>query len=192
MKNEIPRSPQLMSRDDTAVLVVDVQPKLHHLIPGHLRITFNIGRLIDGAKLYEMPVLGTEQYPKGLGGSEPELAERIGEMPSKTKFSCGECQPLFDDLAEQNRSKLLVVGIETHVCIQQTVFDLLSERFEVYVAVDAVGARHEIDHTTALRRMESAGATLTTTEAALFEWCENAKDEHFKAISALIQKTMPC
>ena len=190
MKNEIPRSPQLMSRSDTAVLVVDVQTKLHHLIPNHRRITFNIARLIDGAKLYDMPVMGTEQYPKGLGGSEPALAERIGEMPSKTKFSCGECRPLFEDLADQNRSKLLVVGIETHVCIQQTVFDLLGERFDVYLAVDAVGARHEIDHITALRRMESAGVTLTTTESALFEWCENAKDEHFKAISALIQKTM--
>ena len=85
MKNEIPHSPQLMSRNDTALLVVDVQTKLHHLIPNHRHITFNITRLIDGAKLYEMPVMGTEQYPKGLGGSEPEIAERIGEMPSKTK-----------------------------------------------------------------------------------------------------------
>jgi nicotinamidase-related amidase len=189
--NELPRSPQLMSRHDTGVLVVDVQTKLHRLIPDHQQITFNIARLIDGAKLFAIPVLGTEQYPQGLGGTEPELADRIGDMPSKTRFSCGECGSLFERFAAQNRTKVLVIGIETHVCIQQTVFDLISERLEVYLAVDAAGARRAIDHDTALRRMESAGATLTTTEAALFEWCENAKDEQFKAISALIQKNPP-
>jgi nicotinamidase-related amidase len=189
ISSELTRSPMLMSRHDTAVLVVDVQSKLHHLIPSHKTITFNIARLIDGAKLFEMPVVGTEQYPQGLGGTEPELADRIGEMPDKTRFSCLECRTLFEGLASEDRRKILVIGIETHVCIQQTVIDLLNERFGVYVAVDAVGARHAIDHEMALRRMESAGATLTTTESALFEWCEHSKDEQFKAISALIQKT---
>lgn len=185
------RSPLLMSSHDTAVLLVDMQPKLLNLIDGCSTITWNCRRLIDGAKLFEMPVIATEQYPKGLGGTEPSLAERIEQPTSKTAFSCAVCDDLFNGLVEQGRQKLLVIGIETHVCIQQTVHDLLMAGLQVYVAVDAVGARHRIDHDTALNRMELAGATLTTTEAALFEWCEASGSDQFKAISQLIQESMP-
>lgn len=190
-KTKIPRSPLLMSRDDTAVLVVDMQTKLLHLIPGHQRITFNIARLLDAAALFEMPVAGTEQYPKGLGGTEPELAERLPAMPDKLQFSCAACVEVFEGFRQKSRRKILVVGIEAHVCVQQTVLDLLTEGFDVFVAVDAVGSRFPIDQETALRRIELAGATLTTTESALFEWCESSAAEQFKSISALIQKQAP-
>jgi nicotinamidase-related amidase len=86
---------------------------------------------------------------------------------------------------------VLVSGIETHVCVQQTVFDLLAEGFRVYLAVDALGTRHASDHDTALRRMDSAGATLTTTEAALFEWCQVAGTPEFKQISQLVREAAP-
>ena len=144
---------------------------------------------MDAAKLFEMPRVGTEQYPRGLGATEPSLAERLPALPSKTRFSCLECSELFTQLAAQQRRKIMVVGIETHVCVQQTVLDLLSESFEVYVAVDAIGSRFELDRQVALNRMELAGATLTTTEATLFEWCESASDPQFKAISALVKST---
>ncbi len=186
----VSRSPLLMSRHDTAVLVVDVQVKLYELIEHHERVTFNISRILDGAKLFEIPIYGTEQYPQGLGPTIPGLSNRIGPMPPKTRFSCLACDSIFRELNATERTKLLVVGIETHVCVQQTVLDLLAERMELFVAVDAVGARGTIDHETALRRMESAGATLTTTESALFEWCEDAKDARFKSISALIHKSV--
>jgi nicotinamidase-related amidase len=88
-------------------------------------------------------------------------------------------------------AKLLVVGIEAHVCVQQTVLDLMAASYRVYVAVDAVGSRYEIDYQTALKRMESSGATLTTTEAALFEWCAKSGTPQFKQISALVREQPP-
>jgi nicotinamidase-related amidase len=187
----LPRSPELMSRRDSALLVVDVQGKLIGLIPGHQRIIWNIRRLIDGAKILSLPVAATEQYPQGLGPTTPELAERLGEIPSKLAFSCGGCPQIFQDFQQRGVFKILVVGIEAHVCVQQTVLDLLADGFNVYVAVDAVGSRFDIDYQTALRRMDSSGATLTTTEAALFEWCEVSGTPEFKQISALVRESPP-
>lgn len=189
--SHLPRSLELMSRDDTALLVVDVQGKLVTLIDGHERIVWNIRRLIDGAKILGLPVAGTEQYPQGLGPTVAELASRLGSIPAKLTFSCGGCPELFHDLKARGVHKLLIVGIETHVCVQQTVFDLLAEGFRVYLAVDALGTRHAIDHETALRRMDSAGATLTTTESALFEWCQAAGTPEFKQISQLVREAAP-
>ena len=86
---------------------------------------------------------------------------------------------------------MLLCGIETHVCVAQTALDLLGEAFRIFLAVDAIAARHTLDHEIALRRLESSGATLTTTEAALFEWCETASAPEFKAISALVKEPPP-
>ena len=187
----MPRSPELMSTADTALLVVDVQEKLIRLIPEHRRIIWNIGRLIDGAKILGVPVVATEQYPKGLGPTTAELAERLGDIPAKLTFSCGGCPEVFENLQQQGIYKILIVGIEAHVCIQQTVFDLMLAGFGIYLAVDAIGARFGIDYRTALGRMDSAGATLSTTEAALFEWCQVAGTSQFKQISALVRQTPP-
>ena len=189
--SRLPRSPELMSRDDSALLVVDMQEKLLQLIPGQKRIIFNCRRLIDGAKILGIPVAATEQYPQGLGSTTSELASRLSDIPAKLAFSCGECGPIFEAWQQQGIFKILVCGIEAHVCVQQTVMDLLGEAYRVFVAVDAVGARHAIDHETAIRRMDSAGATLTTTEAALFEWCEAAGTPEFKQISALVKESPP-
>ncbi len=180
-----------MSRHDTGLLVVDVQEKLIRLVSGHEQIVFNIRRLLDGASVLGVPATATEQYPKGLGHTVPELATRLGPIPGKLAFSCGECPAALREWATRGVRKLLVVGIETHVCIQQTVLDLLADGFRVYVAVDAVGARGGLDHDTALRRLELAGATLTTTESALFEWCERAGTPEFKQISELVKATLP-
>jgi nicotinamidase-related amidase len=185
------RSPELMNRDDAALLVVDMQAKLLPLIPGHSRLIWNIRRLIDGAKILNVPVAATEQYPQGLGPTTPELAERLEKIPGKLAFSCGECSEIFTGWRDRGIWKILVCGIETHVCVGQTVHDLLGEGFRVYVAADAVGARGAIDHEIALRRMDSAGATLTTVEAALFEWCGRAGSPEFKRISQLVREQPP-
>lgn len=185
----LPRSPELMSASDTGLLVVDVQEKLIGLIAGSERIVWNIRRLIDGATIFGMPVVATEQYPKGLGSTVAALADRVSRpIPDKLKFSCGGCPAAIEEFRRQGRHKILVAGIETHVCVAQTVMDLVTDGYRVYVAVDAVGARGAVDHDVALRRMETAGATLTTTEAALFEWCEVAGTPQFKRISALVRE----
>jgi nicotinamidase-related amidase len=187
------RSLELMARTDTALLVVDMQEKLLPFIPSRARLEWNVGRLIDGARLLGLPVVATEQYPRGLGPTSAAVREKLGpaDLPSKTCFSCRECGELFSQLRDRGVYKILVCGIESHVCVQQTALDLLAESFRIYLAVDAIGARHALDHDIALRRMESSGATLTTVEAALFEWCETASAPEFKAISALVKQQAP-
>jgi nicotinamidase-related amidase len=177
-----------MSRTDSALLVVDVQEKLIKLVPGHETIVWNIRRLLDGARILHVPAVGTEQYPQGLGGTTSELASRLGHLPGKLTFSCGGCPQIFADLRQRGIYKILVVGIEAHVCVQQTVMDLLADGFRVYLAADAIGSRYRTDYEFALRRMEAAGATVTTTEAALFEWCDVAGTPEFKQISALVRE----
>ncbi len=176
-----------MSADDTALLVVDVQEKLIAVIDGREQVVLNVLRLIEGAQVLGLPTVATERYPKGLGATVAEVAEKLGEIPSKLTFSCRGCPEIFEDLVARGMRKLLVCGIEAHVSVQQTVLDLLSAGWQVYVAVDAVGSRKQLNYRTALGRMESTGAVLTTTEAALFEWCEAAGTEQFKQISQLVR-----
>jgi nicotinamidase-related amidase len=191
MAETLARSPELMNRDDTGLLVVDMQAKLLPFIPGQARLIWNVRRLIDGGKVLGVPVAATEQYPQGLGPTTPELAERLDMIPAKLAFSCGECGAIFSGWRDGGIWKIVVCGIETHVCVGQTVHDLLGEGFRVYVAADAVGARYSIDHEIALKRMDSAGATLTTVEAALFEWCGRAGSPEFKQISHLVREQPP-
>jgi nicotinamidase-related amidase len=180
-----------MSPADTVLVVVDVQTKLMPLIAGERKILWNLRRLLDGAEATGVGTLATEQYPQGLGPTVPELAERLGSIPSKTAFSCAGCAPFMHRLEASGASKVLVAGIEAHVCVQQTVLDLIAGGYRVYVPVDAVGSRYDIDYQTGLRRMDSAGATLTTTESALFEWCQVSGTPTFKKISALVREQPP-
>jgi nicotinamidase-related amidase len=185
------RSPELMSRGDTALLVVDVQEKLMPLIPQPETIIWNIRRLLDAARVLELFVAATEQYPQGLGSTVSPLANQLGKISEKTAFSCTRVAGLMRSFSTQEIKKILVVGIETHVCIAQTALDLLAAGLGVYVAADAVGSRSPFDRDIALRRMETAGAVVTTTEAVLFEWCEIAGTPEFKLISQLVCEAEP-
>jgi nicotinamidase-related amidase len=187
----IGRNPLAMSAADTAIVVIDVQEKLIPLILDNRRIVWNIRRLLDGAKILGLSALATEQYQEKLGPTVDELAQRLGDVPSKLAFSCVGCAGFVAQFHRAGVNKLLLVGIEAHVCVQQTCLDLLADGNAVYVAVDAIGSRYEIDYHTALRRMESAGATLTTTESALFEWCQTSGTPEFKQISRLVRELPP-
>lgn len=187
----LPRSPELMSREDSALLVIDAQEKLLALVPDRDRIVWNIRRLLDAAAALGVPIAGTEQYPDRLSPMVPELKERIGPAPDKLCFSAGVCGEIFERWKREDRYRVLVCGIETHVCVLQTALDLVAAGIEVYVAVDAVGARYSVDHDTALRRMESAGVILSTAETAMFEWCRTAEAPEFKKISALAKEKPP-
>jgi nicotinamidase-related amidase len=189
--SELPRSPELMNREDSALLVVDAQMKLLEMIPQRARIVWNIRRLLDAANALGVPVAGTEQYPDKLSPTVPELLERIGHVPSKLCFSACVCSEIFERWRADGRYRVLVCGIETHVCVMQTALDLAAAGFEAYVTVDAVGARYELDHNVALRRMNSAGVILSTTETAMFEWCRTAERPEFKKISALAKESPP-
>jgi nicotinamidase-related amidase len=182
--------PTLMSAADTGVLVIDVQEKLTPLIPRADEVIRNIAFLLDVAATLKMTVQATEQYPRGLGPTVPELASRLPYRPEKLAFSCCAIPEVVAGFHREARPKLLLCGIETHVCVQQTALDLLAEGFRVYVAVDAVASRFDADHETALKRLQQAGVVLTTAEAAAFEWVGGAGTPEFKTLSRLIQDRM--
>jgi nicotinamidase-related amidase len=182
--------PTQMSAGDTGLLVIDVQEKLMPLIPCAGEVIRNIAFLIDAARVLEMPVQATEQYPKGLGATVRELAQRLPERPNKVAFSCCAIPSIVDNFRRAARPKLLLAGIETHVCVQQTALDLLALNFRVYIPADGVASRFEIDHESALRRLENAGAIITTCESSVFEWIGAAGSPQFKEISRLVQERM--
>jgi nicotinamidase-related amidase len=179
-----------MSSGDTGLLVIDVQDKLLPLIPDTPTLITNVAFLIDAARLLNMPVQATEQYPRGLGSTVSELAERLPDRPDKVVFSCCAIPAITETFHREARPKVVLAGIETHVCVLQTALDLLARDFRVYLPVDAVAARYRIDHDIALHRLEQAGAVLTTSEGCVFEWVGGAGHPQFKAISRLVQDRM--
>lgn len=183
MAGPVPR----LRAESSILLVVDVQDKLLAKIPGAATLVRNIAFLLDVAGLLGVPVRATEQYPKGLGPTTPELARRLPTpLPSKTAFSCCGASGFLTELQGLGRPTVVLTGMETHVCIAQTACDLLESGFQVFLPVDALAARAALDHDTALRRLERAGAVLTTTEAVAFEWTADAAHPQFKAVSALV------
>jgi nicotinamidase-related amidase len=180
------RSPHLMSRNDTGLLVIDIQAKLIDKIPQKTEVVENTQKLIQGAKILGLPVYATEQYPKGLGSTVSELADQLPNKLEKISFSCGVLPEVIDFFKSKKIQKILVTGVEAHVCVLQTALDLIEQGFSVYLAADAVGSRHEQDLELGLKRMANAGVVLTTSEAALFEWTEKAGTPEFKEISKLV------
>jgi len=173
----------LLHRDRAALLVVDVQEGFRPYA-SFADVAESCRRLLAGARILQMPALVSEQYPKGLGPTAPELGIEEGEemMIEKTVFSAARAD-CFD---LKGRQQAIVCGIETHVCVSQTVHDLLDRGVEVHVPADAVGSRHQLDYERGLERLERAGAVVSTVESALFELLERAGTPEFKEVQKLI------
>jgi nicotinamidase-related amidase len=182
--------PQQLIARESALLVIDVQEKLMPRIPGADALVRNIAFLIDAARLFEVEVLATEQYPRGLGPTVPPLAERLPSRPDKVAFSSCAVPRLVDGLREKGRAKVILLGIEAHVCVLHTALDLLAADFQVYLAVDALASRYPLDKEIAVRRLEWAGAILTTVETCAFEWIGGSQHPQFKQFSLLVQERM--
>jgi nicotinamidase-related amidase len=165
--------------------VIDVQERLLAAMPDGEQVVSRCLRLASAAALLGAERVLTEQYPKGLGPTPPPLAAALPPPAEKLAFSCRGCGG-FDAALRPGITAVVLAGLETHVCIAQTAFDLLAEGQAVFIAVDAVAARHRIDHEIALRRLEGAGAVLTTSEAVLFEWCRSAEHPQFQAVRKLV------
>jgi nicotinamidase-related amidase len=178
-----------MSKNDTGLLVIDIQTKLMDKIPQQFEVITNTLKLVKGAKLLGLPVYATEQYPKGLGPLVSELADHLPDKLEKVSFSCGVLPEVIEFFKSKSVTKVLVTGVEAHVCVLQTALDLMAQGFQVYLAADAVGSRHEQDLELGLRRLEQSGVVLTTSEAALFEWAEKAGTPEFKEISKLVMES---
>ncbi|QJW99332.1 isochorismatase family protein [Frigoriglobus tundricola] len=173
--------------ETSVVVVIDVQDKLLAKIPSAAGLVRNAAFLLDAAALLAVPVRATEQYPKGLGPTTADLARRLpAPLPAKTAFSCCGAGTFLEELEMLRRPNVVLVGMETHVCVAQTALDLLHAGLHVFLPVDALAARSAIDHDTALRRLEQAGAVPTTAEAVAFEWLADATHPQFKTVSAMI------
>lgn len=177
-----------MTADRGALLVVDLQGKLLAAVEDREPVVANAVRLARAAELFGMPVASTEQYPQGLGPTVPEVAGLIPERWPKTTFHCCAVPQLLELLYGRRVRHVTLAGIEAHVCVAQTALELMNLGFRVQVAADAVGSRHRIDRDYALRRLERAGAVVSTTEAVLFEWAERSDRPEFKAFSALVKE----
>jgi nicotinamidase-related amidase len=171
----------LLTRDRTALIVVDVQQGFRPYASFET-VAGACATLLEAARLLGLHTLVSEQYPKGLGPSAPELGLKDEQPIEKSVFSAVRAEGF--DLAGAEQA--IVCGIETHVCVSQTVHDLLADGIEVHVPADAVGSRRQIDYECGLERMVGAGAVLSTVETALFELLERAGTPEFKLIQKLI------
>jgi nicotinamidase-related amidase len=175
-----------LDRDRAALVVVDVQEAFRKALPDFEQVAGAVSALVQGAEAMDLPIVVTEQYPKGLGPTVPEVAERLPEQVEpieKLRFSAAEAKGF--DLG--GRDQALICGIETHVCVNQTVLDLLESGIEVHVAVDAVGSRTEANRELGLQKMERSGAILTSVETALFELLRGSDAAEFKQVQELVK-----
>ena len=165
--------------------MVDVQEAFRPAVLDFDEVVANARRLVEGARILGVPVTVTEQYPKGLGNTVPELAEALDgvEPIEKVCFSAAAA----DGFDPQGREQVLVCGIESHVCVSQTAHDLLEQGLEVHVARDAVTSRTEENREVGLHKMETAGAIVTSVETALFELVGAAGSDEFKQVQRLVK-----
>ncbi|MDR3196745.1 MAG: hydrolase [Planctomycetaceae bacterium] len=180
------RSFSILSPENSLLFVVDIQERLMPVINKSSTVIFNTRRLLNSAQLLGIPVIVSEQYPKGLGNTVTEIAQAIPKTTpviAKQSFSVCAVEEVRKELEKYPAPKIILCGVETHVCILQSTFDLLTMGKDVVLAVDAVGSRFPIDEEIALRRLESSGVTLATTESVMFEWCGTSEHPHFKTIS---------
>ena len=178
----------MLEIDNAVLLVIDIQGKLASLMQEKERLYDNASRMIRAAEVLGIEVICTEQYPQGLGPTVPEIAEHLNvETIEKLAFSCCGEEAFVTALKETQRTQVLIVGIETHVCVYQTAMDLLAGGYEVYVVTDAVSSRTESNRQLGLQRMRDAGAVMTSVEMALFEMLKIAKGDQFKQIARIVR-----
>jgi nicotinamidase-related amidase len=181
-----------ISRDHAVLAVIDVQERLVAAMPedGRAVMLRNVLLAIDAAKILGLPIIVSEQYPKGLGPTVTEIRERLGHAFSpveKIVFSCGRSAEFRAALDATNRRQVLLCGVESHVCVFQTALDLVNDGYKVHVPADAVMSRRVLDWKRAIALMEDAGAMVGTTEMFLFQLLERAGTDEFKAISKLVK-----
>lgn len=180
----------VIEREQSILCVVDIQERLLPHIANRDEVARSAGILIRAARLLEVPVVLTEQYPKGLGPTAPEIRNLLPaecRPLEKTAFSCWPCDSFRVALEQNGRNTVVLCGIETHVCVLQTALDLLGAGFGAVVVADAAGSRAERNHQMALERLRQAGVTIATTEMTVMEWLRDAKHPRFKEAQGLIK-----
>jgi nicotinamidase-related amidase len=183
------RHPNILNRRKSALIIVDMQQRFESVIPDFSTLVANIIKLVEACRLFALPLFYTEQYPKGLGRTSEALLERLRDCEPIEKMSFSICRepelPVL--LREKEVEQILLVGIETHVCILQSALDLIHLGFDVHLPVDATSSRNPCNRDNALERLRQHGVTLTNCESALFELTEVSGTAEFKTISRLVK-----
>lgn len=181
----------LASPSDSVLLVVDMQPTFLKPIWEAGKISVRTSFLIQIAKLIGVPVLATEQYPERMGGTDPAIDVLLGEAGahkwSKRAFSCALCSPCAEAISCSGRRQCIVTGIETHICVNQTVHHLLDSGYEVFVVEDAVSARTPLMHANGVTRMRESGAVIAHSESIAYEWMGSSEHPAFREMLELVK-----
>src|SRR5882757_8032779 len=181
---------KILDAHHTAFVVIDVQEGFRGIIPNFTEVADNIARFLEGAKILDIPVIVTEQYPKGLGRTAEEILVTLDADHApleKTAFSSCGAAGFFASLKELDIKQVLLGGIEAHICVNQTAHDLLDAGFQVHLLTDCISARFEVNKKAGLDKMLQSGAVPSSVEMALFELMRDAKHEHFKEIQKLVK-----
>ena len=180
-----------IARENTQAMLIDIQECLTPHIYDHENVLKKTVTLIKGLQALNIPIMLNEQYKKGLGDTLPEIREVLESNNAKSfekvTFSVCDNNDAWHHLAQQNRSTILLLGVEAHVCVLQTALDLLDNGMQPVIIADAVGSRFPYDKKQAIRRIRRAGGVITTVETILFELCRSSEDPAFKTISSLIK-----
>jgi nicotinamidase-related amidase len=179
----------MITTEDTALVLIDIQEKLAPAMHNKEALFNNLKKMVKGARLLGLPILWAEQNPDGLGPTIREISDLLPDKKPLRKFSFSCCgnEPFMKNLKAANCNNMLVAGIEAHVCVYQTVADLINLKFDVQVVADAVASRTPENRLIGLEKSKAAGAGLTSTETALFELLKEAKGDRFKEIINLVK-----
>jgi len=182
-------SSDLCQIDNAVLVLIDIQTRLSAAMPQAVRaqVIKNASILVQAASKLDIPLIVTRQYPRGLGDTDPAIPTQTATTIDKTIFSCFRADGFPQTLEQSARRQIILAGMESHVCVLQTAFDLLARNYRVFVAEDAVCSRTVANHRNAMTRMTQHGITLASTESILFEWLEDASHPQFKSISCLIK-----
>lgn len=182
--------PKMLNIEETALVIVDVQEAFRSAISDFPQVASRSALAVRGFQILNLPIIITEQYPKGLGRTAEEILFSLPpefEFDEKSAFSsCGSAS-FLEKIEKGNIKQILLGGLETHICVNQTAHDLLEEGFEVHLLNDCVASRYTQDKETALRKMQQSGAVPSCVEMALFELMRDSKHEQFKEIQNLIK-----
>ncbi len=180
---------KLLEREQTGLVVVDIQTKLMNVMGNKERVLDNTLKLIHLSKLFNIPILMTEQYPKMIGPTLPEIKEALPHIApiKKMEFNCCDVDPFMEFLKSEGLINVILTGVESHICILQTCLGLLDKGYIVHIPGDAVDSRTEENRLTAINLMEKAGAVITSTETVIFQILKKAGTKEFKEMLRLIK-----
>ena len=187
-----PFNKNICHSEHSQLLVIDIQERLASAMPADVldKIVKNNNVLLTAASKLGIPVIHSEQYPKGLGNTVAALAEHFPEASqsvTKTSFACSGAEEFDELIAKQKRQQIIITGIESHICVLQTALQLQQQGYVVYVIEDAICSRKKFNHKNAIKRLRQSGVIISNVESVLFEWLGDAMHPEFKTLSKLIK-----